>query len=81
MGVAGKHRGNKSHYTLTDIYEIIDTIGSDSLRKVISGRTDGLDNKVKSKPSDLEKIGKELGWDQTALNRAIKMELEKRDSD
>ncbi len=81
MGVADKHKGNKFHYTLTDIYEIIDTIDSDSLRKIISGRTDGLDNKVKAKLSDLGKIGKELGWDQTALNRAIKMELEKRDSD
>ncbi len=81
MRVTNKHKGNKSHYTLTDIYEIIDTIDSDSLRKIISGRTDGLDSKVKAKLSDLEKIGKELGWDKTALNRAFKMELEKRDSD
>ncbi len=81
MRVSDKHKGNKSHYTLTDIYEIIDTIGSDILRKVISGRTDGLDNKIKAKLSDLEKIGKELGWDRKALNRAIKLELEKRDSD
>ncbi len=81
MEISDKHKGNKSHYTLTDIYEIIDTVDSASLRKVISGRTDGLDNKVKAKLSDLEKIGKELGWDRKALNRALKMELEKRDSD
>ncbi len=81
MRITDKHKGNKFHYTLTDIYEIIDTIDSNSLREFNSDRTNGLDNKVKAKLSDLEKIGKELGWDRKALNRAIKLELEKRDSD
>ncbi len=62
---------NKPRYNLTDIYDILYTIESDSLRKIASGKTDGLDDETKTELSEVKKIAKELGWDQSALNKGI----------
>ncbi len=69
---------NKPRYNLTDIYDILYTIDTASLRKIASGKTEELDEKTKAKLSDVKKIAKELGWDQTALSKGIDVVLNNR---
>ncbi len=69
---------NNSHHTLTYIYAIIHSIDDDSLKKIISGRKDELHNKVKAKLSEMERVGKEFGWYQSALFKAIDIEIKKK---
>ncbi len=66
---------NKPRYNLTDIYDILYTIDIASLRKIASGKTDGLDDETKAKLSEVEKIARELGWDQSAIIKGINVVL------
>ncbi len=62
---------NKPRYNLTDIYDILYTIDTASLRKNPTGKTDGLDHETKATISEVKKIAKELGWDQSAIIKGI----------
>ncbi len=62
-------------YTLTDIYNILYDIDTDSLKKIAVGKTDELSDETKAKVSELENIAKKLGWNQSALSRGIDIVL------
>ncbi len=68
----------KNHYTLTDIYEILDSIDKGSLIKITEGKLDKLDDEVNAKISEIERVAQVLGWDQKALSKAITLEIKKR---
>ncbi len=62
-------------YTLTDIYNILYAIDTDSLRNIARGKTDELNDEIKAKVSEVENIAKKLGWDQVALSKGIDIVL------
>ncbi len=66
------------HYNITDIYDILYSIDSTSLRKIAKGKTDELDDETKTKLSELKRITKELGWDQSNLSIGIEAVLKNR---
>ncbi len=63
---------DKDSYNLTDIYNILYSIDTDSLRKIANGKIDELDDKIKAKISEVKKIAKELGWNHSGLYRGYR---------
>ncbi len=68
----GINRDNP-RYNLSDIYNILYTIDKEPLLKILKGKKDALDDETKAKIAEIEKIAKEIGWDQTAISKAIEV--------
>ncbi len=67
----GMNRDNHPRYNLSDIYNILYTLDKESLTKILKSKKDALDDETKVKIAEIEGIAKEIGWDQTAISKAI----------
>ncbi len=58
-------------YTLTDIYNILYSIDTGSLKKISRGETDEIGDEIISRISEVKKIATKLGWDESAISKGI----------
>ncbi len=66
---------DKPRHNLSDIYRILYALDRESLDKILKGKKDTLDDEIKAKIAEIEEIAKEIGWDQTAISKAIEVVL------
>ncbi len=80
MGTINESMRNDNHnYNLRDIYNILYTLDKKSLTIMLKGKKDALDDETKAKIAEVENIAKEIGWDQTAISKAIEIVINNMD--
>ncbi len=67
---------DRPRYVLSDIYNILYTLDRDSLVKISKGQKRVIDDSIKDKLSEIETIANEIGWDKSAITKAVDFVLQ-----